>query len=488
MVRITEEYLKRVIEQGDEGSTLLAELCSPTLSNDDFVEVLPNGIAGIRAPIGKNIVVHSAAGDPSLERGDHAESLVDRLIEQSEEIGALPVAFANVIDSSSGDLDMLREVASGLVDRANHHGVAILNGENAILGSRVRDVNVTGTMISLIDKELAPVHMESWAKPWKLRKKPMHLEEGGATIGRYNCGDRYAIFDNRGDFVFINADGVGTKVEFYERARDYAGAVADVLAMNLDDAARIGAEVRAFSGIVETNGEFDIAHLEIAASDIPGILGVLQEEKVGDRIKGHGHAYNINGSVVSTLSQRFIEHPLKPKEGDVLVAICGNMNIRSNGISARRKILENDGGMNWHEGRQLGVLAYLTEPSTILYPVFSDLVHESLASSVHHMSGGAWNGKLARPLAKEGLFVAMENLFEPGGYDKWFANRVGAKVAYAQWPMNTDGFITTTNPEEAIKKIEEHGLRARVVGQLEKTDRTGVEFTAYDGERVYFSG
>ena len=60
--------------------------------------------------------------------------------------------------------------------------------------------------------------------------------------------------------------------------------------------------------------------------------------------------------------------------------------------------------------------------------------------------------------------------------------------AYAKYPMGNDGFVATSNAREAIAVIEKHGLKAKVVARLVKADETGVELTAFNGEKVYFSG
>ena len=153
-----DDYIKEVIGKGDEGSKLLAAKCAPTLKNSEYVEVLQqgmNGIAVLRIPEGFQLVVHSAGGDPhekNLSR--HAASLVDKLAEQAETINAVPVGFADVIDTSTESKPVLNLIADALVEKADRYGLPIMNGEFAILGARVNcDANVSGTMISMVPKE-----------------------------------------------------------------------------------------------------------------------------------------------------------------------------------------------------------------------------------------------------------------------------------------------------------------------------------------------
>ncbi len=157
MTTDVDAYIDKVIRRGDLGSRLLAARCASTLKNSPHVQVLHGAtqeLAVLRIPDDYDVVVHSASGSPrERERGIHAKTLVAKLCAQAQRIGAIPLGFANVIDSCTGDLQMLEEIVGGLVEASHTHGVAILNGENAILGDRVADVNVSGTMISMIPKD-----------------------------------------------------------------------------------------------------------------------------------------------------------------------------------------------------------------------------------------------------------------------------------------------------------------------------------------------
>ena len=56
--------------------------------------------------------------------------------------------------------------------------------------------------------------------------------------------------------------------------------------------------------------------------------------------------------------------------------------------------------------------------------------------------------------------------------------------------MGNDGFVTAKKPDKAIYRINEYGLEAKEVGQLE-AGKTGVVLAgikASDGKDVYFSG
>ena len=284
--------------------------------------------------------------------------------------------------------------------------------------------------------------------------------------------------------------------------------------MKVDDTAKSGATVVVISDVIEHNGKFDLLKLneidreaDVIGNNL-GAVYILQKENVGDRLRsynGKAAAFNVSGSAVCLIDEERLKNPLKPSAGEYLIAIRGKPNPRSNGISAKRKIINSlgeewcrtSGKKEWHETEEGKMfMEYLAEPSTILYSVFKDLIDKDVATSVYHLSGGAWDGKLARPLAKHGLFAKLKNIFPPDWRESALVGHsfTPAEAAYAKWPMGTDGFITTTNRDEAIKLIEGHGLEAKLVSQLElaKDGRTGVEFAgikALDGKKdLYFSG
>ncbi len=480
MATVQDNYIRQVIQMGDEGSRLLAARTAPTLKNCMYADVVQdgmNGIAVLRIPKKFNLVVHSASGDPNKEDlREHSLSLVDRLVEQSREFCAEPLCFANVIDSRTGDIGTLETISAALVEKANRYKIAIMNGENAILGSRINGkANVSGTMISIQPKE-------------KL------------GVGRYGANhSEWMVVDHEGKPVYMNSDGVGTKTEFYERAGNFGLALADSAAMKLDDAVKKGAKPLVIADVIETKGDIPISDIAAYVNLLMKRVGVpylITYEAVGNRLQGYSEeadAYNVSGSVVSVIDEERLRNPPEPHVGEFLVTMRGKPNPRSNGITDKRKAMIEFFGEDWHKTRVGKIfLDYLAQPSTVLFPVFNELLEQHLATSFYHMSGGAYNGKLARPIAKHDLFVKIDNLFEPDWRELFFVgvSSTTPEVAYSKWPMGNDGFITTSSPDQAIKVIQKHDLEARVVGKLERAtnDKSGVELRAFNGTSVYFPG
>ena len=436
-----------------------------------------NGLAVLRIPADQMCCAAAIGGDPSLtDLREYAASVVDRGVALAEKHGFTPIGFADVIDSSTGDLGVLRTVQEAIVERVNYHHIPIMNGENAILGNRVQGVaNITGTIIGTCSN--------------KRKNFPNMLGIG------------VAFFDPKGRAVYVNCDGIGTTGEFGERDGTPEIGLYDTTAMKVDDLIKVGGRLMAICEGVEYSGDIDRIKFLGVALDLRIELGepvALSFENMGGRIQGYKPgvlATNFSGTSFSTIDECQLKNPLRPQAGEYLIAIRGEPNPRSNGISDRRKLMVKMFGREWHtteEGKLF--MPFLKEPSTILYPLFRDMIDEGYATSVFHLSGGSYDGKLARPLAKEGLHVELEHLFAPDWRDIAMAGMGfnSAKEAYTKWPMGVDGFVGVhgDNVNFALDCIREKDLEGRVVGKFEKAKgfKTGVSLTAANGESLYFQG
>jgi len=478
---VDDAYLKEVIGRGDEGSRLLAAICAPTLKNSDRVRLIGDEKRiALEIPDNHQPIVHSCAGRGNPEEA--AKDLVLNLMAQASEINATPVAFTNIIDSRTGDIEMLRKIAAALAAAADIYHLPIINGENAILGDVVRgDANISGTMISSLPKG-------SKVYTGTLIKEGRFIRYSGSPPRPV-----FATFDHEGKYVIANTDGIGTKTRFRQRLGAWALSINDFLAMIFDDQAKVrGARVRVASGVLEVSGyseqiKLTERYMRERCKEM-GILGTLQLEKGNLNAYKEGVvAYNIGGTAVGIVSEQDLLNPLKPAAGEFVIAIRGKPNPRSNGITGKREAMRRMFGENWHE-TEIGkkFLEFLAEPSTVLYPVFQELISSGLATSVYHMSGGAYDGKFARPLAKHGLMAKLDNLFAPDWRELALCTLTPARAAYGKYPMGNEGFVTTTKPDDAIAAIKARGLDAQLAGRIE--EGTGVELVAWNREKVYFDG
>lgn len=490
-----DQYIQNVIKGGDEMSARLEKIFAQTLGNSPHVDIVSqgmNGIKVIRPPVGQLALVHSLSGLPHLDDPrEYARSVVDRLVEAAEAVGAKPVAFANVIDASNSDPGSIIPYAEGLAELAHAYKLAVPNGEFAVLGNRVCvPANVSATMLSFISRENSHLPEETLTN-WESFTKNEII---------------YAVFDPHGKALYMNSDGVGTKTEFYERSRNYERAKLDSFAMKLDDLIKVGGTACVVSDVAETNASRREQHEfqggwrgGLVAPHGEDIIYIVQHEEVGNRISSYRErvlAFNLSGSAISTIDESRLQKPLRPNAGEYLVAIRGKPNPRSNGITDKRITMIQLFGQEWHNMREGELfMEYLGEPSTVFYGVFKQFIDTNLVSSVYHLSGGAFKGKLGKPLAKYGLYVTLNDMFAPDWRELTLAGArfTNAETAYSKWPMGNEGFVSTSQPHEVVIALHEFGLEGRVVGQIEeaRNGKTGVELTgikASNGENVYYSG
>ena len=298
---MSDNYIDECIKKGDLGSGVLRTTTAPSLRNNSYVEIVDYAgkkIPGLRIPQGKIAIVHSASGDYSQKSAvHHTESMVMNLGLQAQIMGVEPAGFANVVDSNKGDLDLIESIGSTMEKGARHYGFAILNGENAILGNLINPVygaNVFGTAVSVAN-------------------------EGEFKLGHgKRRGIEYFAFDPKGQFIFMNSDGVGTKTYLYVRNGYLLPALIDSFEMKASDSAKLGAEVKVLWDNVEFNFSPNRRRKQFlsAAKGISNQYGfsyLLNIENVGDRVvrdRDGSFAYNVSGNAVSVISNERLRNPL----------------------------------------------------------------------------------------------------------------------------------------------------------------------------------
>jgi len=403
-------------------------------------------------------------------------------VRQAAAAGAIPVAFTTDVNSQTGKNDVLDRVILGLNQGAENFQIPNINGENAILGnSVVSPANIIGTMLSVIPK-------------------------GNPLPNSHE----YAVFDPEGKLVYINNDGVGTKTRIYERLvklyiqrlmpnswGELARALYDSAAMKLDDLIKLGATAMVVSDVVETKGDIPVDMLRAAAKQIGEKMGfqyILNNEAADGRIRGFNDdvfSYNLGGGAVSVIDEARLRNPLRPSEGEWLLALTRGPNGRSNGFTARREIMEANYGADWHLNPECAeILEFLAMPSVVFYPAIKATVDNGTVTSFYHMSGKSFDGKLAKPLADHGLYARLDHLFEPCEAEIRLVqmDKAPMEKAYRAFCMGNDGFVTTKDCDKAVAEARNQGFDARVVARLERRPDgvAGVELTAYNGQKVQY--
>lgn len=98
--------------------------------------------------------------------GSLAYDLLAMTCDDASVQGAEPVQFGSIIDAAKVDIEVIRDLAGGLVRAAKDAGVAVINGELAELPGRVRGFSSTafnwgGTCLWAAKKET----LEAWGQP-----------------------------------------------------------------------------------------------------------------------------------------------------------------------------------------------------------------------------------------------------------------------------------------------------------------------------------
>ncbi len=472
------DYVLEVIRNGDNASEVMHHVLKETLRFRPEVETIDasrGGLIVLRIPSGKKVVVHSAGGTSSIERSEeYAYSLIENLVVKAHAVGAEPIAFTDTLDMSAIDINSIKQAASGIYGAAQKYQVALVNGEIAGLGNRVRGAfNISGTMISYLPSSSG-------------------LSQG---VTERN-GVPYIVLESSGLPFFMNSDGVGTKIEIAEMTGNHNN-MPDLIAMLGDDAAKKAATILAISSVLEMGGDNVPAGMLRREGrllcDAMGAYFSMQQEYLGSRVGGYGgDPYNLGGTCISVIDEEYLSHLPAPQEGDYLVAIRNLSNpytFRSNGISVVRKVFRDMFGDNWSIAEFLGKTAgeWAGSPSTVFYPSARALFGEGLISGFYHMSGGAFKGKLADPLSKLSLSARLDNLFEPSPAMVKLAEagHLSSEELYQIWNMGNEAIVATNNPEEVMLRLKGFGLEGRVASQPLQNG-AGVEIMAYNGEMVRF--
>jgi len=314
-------------------------------------------------------------------------------------------------------------------------------------------------------------------------------------------GVLYYIFDPNEKLVWMNSDGIGTKSIVHSRMGTQRQGIQDLASMQGDDEGKFGGgALVSFNMIERSHFPISYSEFEDVAQDITSLIGIkmiLQQEYVYDRIRDPDSnlaVYNGSGTLVSLIDEQRLENLPRPSAGDLLIAIKGNG--RSNGYTDRRRLMKQWFGKDWHNtepGKIFG--QFLSTPSIIFYPAFSELISKGLATSVIHMSGGAYKDKLAKVLSKNNLYAEIglresdPKLFDPDPREAAFCSFFSMGDAYAKFAAGNEGFFTSPPnvSELALHCAKKHGLEAKVVAVLQKGPRRGAVLRAFNGEIVDYS-
>ena len=298
----------------------------------------------------------------------------------------------------------------------------------------------------------------------------------------------FAGLIDMGDFYLVqNDDGIGTKEIIAEAIGKYDTLGYDLLAMVIDDAACVGAEV-------------------ITCSNTMDVKKVISEkvEKLMEGFKNACLSHNVvipggeiaelntmvnhnlwNATSVGVVEKHKVITGEKIKIGDKIIALRSD-GFRSNGFSLVRHILEKAYGenayMHPYAADDNSILEHTVDkswgakvltPSKIYYSFIMDL-HGRFKQQgkvdlhgVVHITGGGISGNVPRIL-KDGQGANFDNLFPPHEMMTRLQEMGGVsdEEAYKVWNMG-NGMMLIVDQKDVdtiIERAGEFGIEAQVAG------------------------
>ncbi|MBT4937477.1 phosphoribosylformylglycinamidine cyclo-ligase [Candidatus Peregrinibacteria bacterium] len=290
------------------------------------------------------------------------------------------------------------------------------------------------------------------------------VKDDGGFAGLLDMGDFYLV---QGD------DGVGTKIQLAEEMNIFDTLGYDLLAMVVDDAICVGAEVISITNTLDTNK----VDSKVINELMKGLQNACIEQKVvipGGEIAELGKCCNgniWNATAVGVVKKDKVITGKDIQVGDKVISLYES-GFRSNGFSLVRYILANAS-----EAERLNLLKHdVLTPSTIYHLPLLDLIgrfseeRKVNVKAIAHITGGGIPGNVNRVLKKSGLGVHLNNLFEPSMMMKDF-QRVGDvsdEESYKTWNMGNAMMLVVSDSEvdESLSLLSKSGIQAQVAGEI----------------------
>ena len=281
-------------------------------------------------------------------------------------------------------------------------------------------------------------------------------------------------------YLVKNSDGVGSKALVAQRMGKHNTLGHDLIAMNADDTASIGAEPfvgtnsldvsRAepelvgdlMAGLVEACGRADIAMVGGEIAELP------------DQVKGYSNPYIWNADLLGVLEEEKLIDGSDIQPNDKIVAVKSN-GIRANGLTLAREICCESFGSNWHEeecesGESWGEV--LLKPSRIVSPALVDIFGgygEEANVEVHgvaHITGGGIHN-LERVLPGD-LGAEITDLYEPQPEFLLLQELgpVSDEEAYSIWNMGQCMLIVTPEADSVMDRLDQADCPSRICGEV----------------------
>ena len=288
------------------------------------------------------------------------------------------------------------------------------------------------------------------------------LKEKAPSIGGF--GGMFKVPRGYEEPILVSGtDGVGTKLNICQVARDFSTIGIDLVAMCVNDVITCGAKPLYFLDYISTK-KLDDRLDPIMEGIIKGceIAGV---ELIGGETAEHGRFANdidLAGFCTGIVEENEIVDGSLIKEGDKIIGIESS-GLHSNGYS-----LIND--MLWRHKIFYKETPELLTPTTIYVKLVKELLNEAPVLGMAHITGGGIPENLPRCLPK-GLKAYVD-------YNSWPLPAIFNKVMLAG-EIPEEDMKTTFNmgigyclvvPDEGVYDaqdvIDSHGLKSWIIGEV----------------------
>lgn len=310
------------------------------------------------------------------------------------------------------------------------------------------------------------------------------VSEDGGFAGLLDMGDFYLV---------QNDDGTGSKMELAVAMQKFDTIGSDLVAMVVDDAICMGAEV------VSLSNTLDVPSVDQSMIDalLAGLSKACTEQKIvlpGGEIAEVPGAVNSpvwNATSVGIVKKDKVIDTSTISEGDVVVALRSGV-ARSNGFSLIRKILSDAHGKDWYavewnNGMTWGEV--MLTPSVIYHGALLSVLgrygedRTINIKGLAHITGGGIAENLKRTLKKSGCGAELTNLFPPHDAikDLITLGNVAINEAYRTWNMGNGMLVVidSVDADTCITAMSSAGIDAQVAGTI--TAHSDVVVHAFDG-------
>ncbi len=310
----------------------------------------------------------------------------------------------------------------------------------------------------------------------KTTMRPEVLSSIGGFAGMFKTPERYE------DPILVAAtDGVGTKLKLAAQIGRFDTVGIDLVAMVVNDLIVQGAEpvifldylamskldrqvaADALRGIADGCKRAGCALLGGETATMPGVYQDGDVEMVGFSVGVVERSKIIDGSTI--------------REGDKLVGLASS-GFHSNGYSLVRHVLDEalrsgkDELFGLNEELNTTLASALLAPTRIYVKPILNLVRDFTIRGIVHVTGGGFSGNVPRILP-QGVRARIDpDCWPRPGVYKWIQERAELPESELLRVFNCGiGMILVVPQEdldEIVQRLEGHGERAYVIGEIER--------------------